>query len=143
MGHPWFVGKTEIPDNVIHSWQNLFWQLVNNLLSVSSRTFANWQHTRNQAIHTLRPPPFSFHYYSLSLSISIAFHTAHQQPYLFNMRRLSLENSASIVTVIRLTVFHLSQAGGGGGGGKWRKKGTNHYLNLVPIIIWGELAVNR
>lgn len=58
------------------------------------------------------------------------------------MRRLSLENSASIVTVIRLTVFHLSQAGGGGGG-KWRKKGTNHYLNLVPIIIWGELAVNR
>ena len=39
------------------------------------------------------------------------------------MRRLSLENSASIVTVIRLTVFHLSQAGGGGGGGKWRKKG--------------------
>ena len=32
------------------------------------------------------------------------------------MRRLSLENSASIVTVIRLTVFHLSQAGGGGGG---------------------------
>lgn len=59
------------------------------------------------------------------------------------MRRLSLENSASIVTVIRLTVFHLSQAGGGGGGGKWRKKGTNHYHNLVPIIIWGELAVNR
>ena len=59
------------------------------------------------------------------------------------MRRLSLENSASIVTVIRLTVFHLSQAGGGGGGGKWRKNGTNHYLNLVPIIIWGELAVNR
>ena len=59
------------------------------------------------------------------------------------MRRLSLENSASIATVILLTVFHLSQAGGGGGGGKWRKKGTNHYLNLVPIIIWGELAVNR
>ena len=58
------------------------------------------------------------------------------------MRRLSLENSASIVTVIRLTVFHLSQAGGGGGG-KWREKGTNHYLNLVPIIIWVELAVNR
>ena len=56
------------------------------------------------------------------------------------MRRLSLENSASIVTVIRLTVFHLSQAGGGG---KWREKRTNHYLNLVPIIIWGELAVNR
>lgn len=58
------------------------------------------------------------------------------------MRRLSLENSASIVTVIRLTVFHLSQACGGGGG-KWREKRTNHYLNLVPIIIWGELAVNR